>query len=413
MTRTPGERRTPYGGTIRFRAGPGRGLRVLELDRYQAPVATLCWDTTNALTAAAVRTAPGAWIGIEPRGARHGGWGLSDRLWLLPDGPGGERRQPLTVFEALDWAAIDHIPPLAEPARLPPGAGTAVLNLVAALAADQGIARLRYRGPYPTETLFTALLEAFRYAEGDAAPLDRFRAGQLDWAPAPHERHFEPGGAAVQLRDGVEKVVWRGQAYYRARWQSVARWAPGRVHEAEGTVRCSLWALGAAVEDHLVLDPAGHVLTALEPAPDLRPAAPMSPEVQAGVQALVRAQSAPALAGAVAGVMAALAIEWAGLAGDLVEVTGARARLAWKLADAGGVRIGAARSPAARLGRALELLVEMARLLGDPVRARAQASLGELPAAAQPRALAGGAPAGDAATIAAAAAALATEFRRR
>src|SRR5207302_1135829 len=258
--------------------------------------------------------------------------------------PSGTRRQPLTVFEALDWAAIDHIPPLAEPARLPPGAGTAVLNLVAALAADQEIARLRYRGPYPTETLFTALLEAFRYAEGDAAPLDRFRAGQLDWAPAPHERHFEPGGAAVQLRDGVEKVVWRGQAYYRSRWQSVARYAPWRVHETEGTVRCSLWALGAVVEDHLVLDPAGHVLSVLEPAPDPRHSAPVNPEVQAGLEALVRAQSVPALAGAVAGVMAALAIEWAGLAGGLVEVTGARARLAWTLADAGGARIRAAGS---------------------------------------------------------------------
>ena len=413
MTRTPGERLTPSGGTIRFRAGPGRGLRVLELDRYQAPVATLCWDTTNALTAAAVRTAPGAWIGIEPRGARHGGWGLSDRLWLLPDGPGGERRQPLTVFEALDWAAIDHIPPLAEPARLPPGAGTAVLNLVAALAADQGIARLRYRGPYPTETLFTALLEAFRYLEGDAEPLDRFRAGELDWAPAPHERHFEPGGAAVQLRDGVEKVVWRGHAYYRTRWQSVARYAPWRVHETEGTVRCSLWALGAEIEDHLVLDPAGHVLAVLEPAPDPRHSVPMSPEVRAGVEALVRAQSAPALAGAVAGVMAGLAIEWAGLAGGLVEVTGARARLAWKLADAAGARIRAARSPAERLGLALELLVEMARLLGDPVRARAQAWLAELPPAAQPTALAEGAPAADARTIAAATAALETQFCRR
>src|SRR2546430_9375320 len=107
MTRTPGERRTPYGGTIRFRAGPGRGLRVLELDRYQAPVATLCWDTTNALTAAAVRTAPRAWIGIEPRGARHGGWGLSDRLWLLPDGPGGAQAQAPPGFEAPEWAGVD------------------------------------------------------------------------------------------------------------------------------------------------------------------------------------------------------------------------------------------------------------------------------------------------------------------
>jgi hypothetical protein len=54
----------------------------------------------------------------------------------------------------------------------------------------------------------------------------------------------------------------------------------------------------------------------------------------------------------------------------------------------------------------------MARLLGDPVRARAQARLAELPPAAQPTALAEGAPAADAATIAAATAALATQFCR-
>jgi hypothetical protein len=159
-----------------------------------------------------------------------------------------------------------------------------------------------------------------------------------------------------------------------------------------------------------VLDPAGHVLRVLEPTPDPRHSVPMSPEVQAGLEALVRAQSAPALAGAVAGVMAALAIEWAGLAGGLVEVTRARARLAWTLADAGSARIRAARSPTERLGRALELLVEMARLLGDPIRGRAQARLAELPPAAQPTALADGAPAADPATIAAAAAALETQF---
>jgi len=32
----------------------------------------------------------------------------------------------LTLFEAIDWARIDRIPVLGEPARLPPGGGTAV-----------------------------------------------------------------------------------------------------------------------------------------------------------------------------------------------------------------------------------------------------------------------------------------------
>jgi len=412
MNRRLVERATPHGGTIRFRAGPGRGRRVLELDRYRTPVATLRWKAGGPLAVAAVRSGQGAWIGIEPRATMDARWGPSDRLWLLPDGPRGQRREPLTVFEALDWEAIDRIPPLAEPARLPPGAGTAVLNLIAALAADQGCGRLRYRGRYATEALFTALLESFRYVEGDGDPLDRFRAGQLEWSPAPHERRFEPAGAAVQLRDGVEKVVWQGQAYYRVRWQAVARHAPRRVHEAAGGIRCSLWALGAVVEDHLVLDSAGHVLALLEPAPDPRLSAPVSPEVRAGLAALVQAQSAPALAGAVSRVMATLVIEWAGLTGDLAAVTPVRARLAWKLVDAGAVRIRAAPSPGERLGRALELLVEMARLLGDPVRARAEEELGGASPDVQLAALAEEAPAVDAATIATATAALAQQLGR-
>jgi hypothetical protein len=411
VNRAPGERRTPWGGTVRFR--PGTGRRILELDRHESPVATLSWDGSGTLTAAAVRSAFGAWIGIEPRAAAHPEWGLSDRLWLLTDGRDGHRREPLTVFEALDWAAIDHIPPLAEPARLPPGAGTAVLNLVAALAADQDNGRLRYRGPFPTEALFTALLEAFRYLGGDADPLGRFRTGELEWAPAPHERHFEPGGPSVQLRDGVEKVAWRDRVYYRARWQAVNRYAPRRVRDVEGAVHCSLWALDAVIEDHLVLDPTGQLRAVLEPVPDPRPGAPLGPEIRAGLEAVVRAQSAPALAGWVSSVMRALEIEWAGLAGDLVEVASGRIRLAWKLADVGALRVHASRSPAERLGRALELLVEMARLVGDPVRALAQAALAGAspegrPAAAFPEAP----PADDAEAIAAAAAGLATELGR-
>ena len=43
---------------------------------------------------------------------------------------------------------------LAEPARLPLGAGGAVLNVIALLARHAGIAALRYAGPYPTAALW-------------------------------------------------------------------------------------------------------------------------------------------------------------------------------------------------------------------------------------------------------------------
>jgi hypothetical protein len=402
---------TPPGGIICFlpsRSGAPR--RVLELDRGDSLVTALAWADDGRLSSAVVRSAGGDWIAVEPRAAAHEAWGLSDRLCRLPDGPPGPR-QPLTVFQAIDWESITHIPPLAEPARLPAGAGTAVLNLVAALAADQGASRLRYRGPYPTESLFTALLESFRFL-GDADPLGRFADGTLDWAPAPHERHFPAEDLCVQLRSGVEKVVWRGRAYYREEWQSVRRHAPRRVRDREGEVRCSLWALGAAVEDHLVLDRDGRLLATLAPPPDPRPPAPLAAPVRDGLAALIRARSAPALAGQIHEIVGALGMEWAGLTGDLVAL-GDGVRFAWRLYDAGAARAAAA-LPAERLGAGLALLSEMAGLIGDAVRGRAQAALTRLPPDDQQAALASpGATPDTAALIATGASALTQELARR
>ena len=289
-----------------------------------------------------------------------------------------------------------------------------MLNLIAALAADQRASRLRYCGPYATEQLFTALLESFHFAPDAADPLRRFFEGTLDWTPAPHERHFPSDGLCVQLRAGVEKVVLHGRAYCRAEWRSVTRHAPRRVHDAGGVVRCSLWALGAAVEDHLILDRRGTVRARPAPAPDPRPPEPMGPPVRAGLEALVRAASAPTLDSHVRDAAAALAIEWGGVTGDLIEIAGPRVRLSWRLADAGAARIRSAASPAERLGRALELLTEMALLLGDAVRVRAQSALAAAPFDVQQAALRRKAPAPDvAAVIASAAAALVEDMVSR
>jgi hypothetical protein len=215
----------------------------------------------------------------------------------------------------------------------------------------------------------------------------------------------------VQLRTAVEKVVWRGRAYYRDEWQSVRRHAPCRVRDAEGGVRCSLWALGVPIEDHLVLDAEGDVVMEAAPPPDPRPPAALGGAVVAGLAAVVRATSAPALTDAIDAAMAGLAFEWAGLSGDLAELAGARARISWRLADVGAARLRAATTPADRLGRALELVTEMARLLADQIRARAQAALAGAPPEAQEAALdASPAPARDARAIAEAAAALAERF---
>src|SRR5207249_485252 len=79
--------------------------------------------------------------------------------------------RPLTRLAAVDWTRVDRIPPLAEPARLPAGAGTALFNLLARLAVEQGVSVLRYDAPYPTEALFLALLESFRYVPADGGDI--------------------------------------------------------------------------------------------------------------------------------------------------------------------------------------------------------------------------------------------------
>jgi hypothetical protein len=375
----------PHGTTTCFspRPYPGPRRRVLELDPAGNVVAVLRWDDGGALASAAVRTAWGEWIGVEPRATSHPAWGLSDRLWRLGDPPDCRRREPLTVFEALDWTSIHHIPPLAEPARLSPGAGTAVLNLIAALAADQGRARLCYRGPYATEQLFTALLESFEPLGRAGDPLRSFLEDRLPWRPAPHERHFPGPDLCVQLRGRIEKVVWRGRAYYRPDWPPVTRRTTHAVRDAGSVVACSLCALGTVIEDHLTLEPSGLVVATLPPSPDPRPALSLDRRIQDGLSAIIRVSSAPALARSIEAVTARLTIEWAGLAGDLIAIRNDRVSFAWRLADAGAARIRTAPSAGARWGRGLELLTEMAHLLGDAVRSRAQALLAAAPMEAQ------------------------------
>jgi hypothetical protein len=147
-----------------------------------------------------------------------------------------------------------------------------VLNLIAGLMKDQGLARARYRGPYPSETLFTALLECFRHDPAAApAPLEPFlAAGELDWLPAPHERHWVAAGVCVQLRQEIDKVVLDGVPYYRPDWQSVGRREPRLIRTDDGLRVCVLWALGRTLEERLVLAPDGEIVRGIEPKADSR-----------------------------------------------------------------------------------------------------------------------------------------------
>jgi len=359
-----------------------RGRRVFERDRHGTMVVTLTWADDDRLVEAAVRIPDSTWLRVRPRAAHDPRWGATDVIaWA---------DAPLTGFAAVEWAAIDAIPPLAEPARLPPGGGTAVLNLIAALAADQARGPLAYRGPYPTEQLFLALLESFEFVAGDEAshPLGVFMRGGLAWLPAPHERTFDPRGVYVQTRERVEKLVWRGRAYYRDVWHGVERHAVHRLRDDGERVVGSLWALGSPLEDHVMLSRTGDVLEIHAPAAAAEPPSPLSPTTAAGLVAIVIAASAPPLAAAIRAVAGGLAFEWAPLDGDLAALDGGRARVSTALRRVLAARLAAASSRAEQVRLGFATLAEAAHALGDALRARGQARLAEAEAGAQAEALA-------------------------
>jgi hypothetical protein len=363
------------------------------VDRRGTLVTVLQRTRSGSLTAAWVRIPDGSWLGIEPRATTEARWGWSDRLWHAAAPPrAGWHGTPLTLFEALDWSRIDRIPSLAEPARLPPGGGTAVLNLIASLAAEQGVTTLAYAGPYPTEQLFLALLESFHYESAAADPLAAFMQGGLAWRPAPSRGLFVADDLYVQLRGRIEKVVWRGAAYYRPDWQGVTRHAPRRVVDAPGGACCTLWALDRRLDDHLLLRADGDLAAVLAVEPAASAPRPLSASVWAGVAAAVAARAAAPLAPFVESIAAGLVLEWGPVARDLVRIDGDRVRVATRLRDALIERLTTASIPADRAALGLATLAEMATLVGDALRARAQAAMLRLMPDAQEAALAGAPP---------------------
>jgi hypothetical protein len=311
---------------------------------------------------------------IEPRATTDAPWGASDRVWASPR-PGVAGARAVTVFEAVDYGRVVTIPALAEPARLPRGAGTAILNLIASLALDQGGDRLTYRGPYPSEQLFLALLESFRHEPVDGDPLAAFMTRGLAWSPAPHERVFDRAGAVVQLRGRVEKVTRGGRTYHRPDWQSIERQAVHRVRDVGDTVVCSLWALGEAIEDHLRLSRDGTVLEVTAPAPPDATPRRLSADAVRGVVEAVATTSVPALAPFVRSAGARLTVEWASIEGDAVRIDGDHARVSARVHEVARRRLRAHPDHRSRVELGFALLGELAGLLGDWLRARAQAIL--------------------------------------
>jgi hypothetical protein len=397
----------PHGSVALYRPDPAAPLRhrVLEVDRGAAVTAVFNRGLRGELRAAWVTLADGDAVGLLPGGADHPSWGPSDRV--VRACPRGIAQTALTVAAAVTWTAIDIVPPIAEPARLPPGAGAGLLNVLAALAWDQGRPAVRYRGPYPTEQLFWSLTESFRFGPGPD-PRARFladaevtfargapREAPVDWTPAAHERHLHADGLVVQLRDGVERITWQGRSYHRTECQGLRRREHRivRVLETPGRARryvASLEALGTVVEDHLVLDARGEPLDRRAPVPEEAPERPAAAPWREALGALLPLEATPLLAGAIEAVWPEIVLAWGPVPGDLVEARGATLRLSPKLARVyrsawGAAPIGARRAVAQRLVR------EVLGLIGPAVRDAAVAWLEALSPARQERELAAGA----------------------
>jgi hypothetical protein len=182
----------------------------------------------------------------------------------------------------------------------------------------------------------------------------------------------------VHLRHEVEKVTLDGVMFYRAQWQEIRRREPRVIRDDGDRLVCSLWALGGSVEDRLVLDRRGEVLDTPASPPDSTAPSPLPPVWRAALGDLIARESAPALASSIADVTTMLDLEWGPVPGDLLRAHGQRIRLNRRLREAAEAALGGAASPQERAEQALRFVLEIARLLGPEVRARAQAHLESL-----------------------------------
>jgi hypothetical protein len=382
----------PHGSWALYRPDPRAplGQLLLEIDPRGRVTTVVRRDRRGDVEALWIALGDGSAVGLLPGGADHPLWGPSDRL---VHAPARGARTPLTIAAAVPWLAVDFIPSIAEPARLPAGAGAGLLNVLATLARDQGRPALRYRGPYPTEQLFWSLTESFRFdLPGPGLdPLAEFladseatfargipREAPLDWIPAPHERHLAADDLVVHLRDGVERIAWRGRSYHRIEVQGLRR-REHRVVRVAGTgparqYFASLEALGAVVEDHLVLDARGALLERRTPAPEEAPERPAAAPWHEALGALLPLEATPLLAGAIAAVWPEVGLAWGPVPGDLIQTRGLALRLSPKLAQV--YRAARAAAPVgARRGVAQRLVREVLGLIGPAAREAAVAWL--------------------------------------
>ncbi|HEY0195421.1 MAG TPA: hypothetical protein VGC42_30105, partial [Kofleriaceae bacterium] len=267
--------------------------------------AELAWDPAGALATLTVTSGRGEPIVVDGAVIQHPLLGPAHAVGA-------------TAMSAIDWARPTEIPAIAEPGRLPPGAGGAILNVLAVLARRAGVTALRYAGPYPTPRLWAQLARSFRTTVGEA----RFTADALDralriardpipvdFAPAPHERIAIRGGY-VDLREGLERVVIDHVAY-------AIDGSPARlVEDAGGGAVCEVWFGDAVYAQVATLAADGTLLDGPHPIPPC--GSPVigrafPPALCAAIAELVAEAVPPPLADAARALCARQPLHWADL----------------------------------------------------------------------------------------------------
>ncbi len=372
----------------------GQRRRLASFDRHGRLLLFMNWSPEGRLSHFKVRGLDGVFLGVVRGAAWHLGWGESDSVWLLDGEEGFSIERSLTLFRSVSYEDLDFLPPLDNPAVLPAGGGSTVLNVLALLARDQGKSVLRYRGPYPSERLFTTLRESFRYSGEPGANRERFTQGleetalrlemkeaEVDWAPFPHERFFPAAHTCVQLRDGIEKVYDRGRIYFRPDLtvDAQAIWLR-QTEEGRTLYVAGLMILGQALEAHLVLDEQGMIV---ERPPikrdwDLRGRLQLSDDWKAMLVRLIASESSPLLHSALWPVMAELTFMWEPLRGRLWSIEGNEISLHAGIVAVYRAALSRTKSAGESLLLAARFTSELARLIGPLLRARAQEQLSSL-----------------------------------
>ena len=373
--------------------------RLATFDRRGRLLLLLYRDVAGNLMRFKARGLDGRFLGVERGAASHLGWGMSDSVSLLDGETGFMIAHPLTLFRSVAYEDLDALPPLDDPVRLPLGAGSTLLNVLASLAHDQGKPVLRYRGPYPTERLFTTLSESFRYRGEPGAMRERFAQGveasavklemkevPVDWEPLPYDRFFPSVQTCVQLRNGVEKIYDHGRVYYHPTLATTAYVIhTDRAVEEQPRYIAGLAMLGQPIEDHLILDSQGELLErpSLRLHQVLRGPLQLSDDWKAVLVRLIATESASLLRSALWPVMDELTLEWESLRSELWSQAGNTISLHAGMVTVYRQALAQIKSAGEGLLLAARFTSELSRLLGPLVRARAQERLTNLSAEEQ------------------------------